>query len=427
MATEKITKRLVDAKTSEAKSTGRTCYVWDSDLTGFGMVATKTGGASYFIEYRIGGRGTPSKRVTLGKHGALTPDQARQIAKGKLGDVANGRDVAQERKDLRRKLAAGTFKDGVERYLALNGKMNKSWPETRRILERNAVPALGSKPMVTVSRSDIAALLDDTAQHSQSVARALFAALRPLFKWCLDRGVIENNPIADLKRQAPLPSRKRVLSADEIYALWTSTAALDWPFGPLYQLLLLTGQRREEVAAMHWREIDLQRAVWTIPAERTKNGEEHEVDLSPQALAILESLHGERRGLIFTTTGETPVSGFSKVKARLDKLMAAELRRHADDDSECRDMKPWRNHDLRRTMATMMGDELEIDPGVIERILNHISGSQGGLQGIYQRQQYRGKRKAGMLAWGAFLERLVSDEVVPANVPANVVALAEYR
>ena len=199
MATGKVTKRLVDAKISEAKSAGKTCYVWDADLTGFGVLATKAGGASYFVEYRIGGRGTPSRRVTIGKHGALTPDQARQIAKGKLGDVAKGRDVAQERKDSRRKLSAGTFKDAVERYLATNGKTNKSWPETRRLLEFDAVPVLGNKPMVTVSRSDIAALLDNTAQRSPAVAQALFARLRPLFKWARDRGIIENNPIADLK------------------------------------------------------------------------------------------------------------------------------------------------------------------------------------------------------------------------------------
>ena len=174
---------------------------------------------------------------------------------------------------------------------------------------------------------------------------------------------------------------------------------------------------------MHWREIDSQRAVWTIPAERTKNGEEHQVDLSPQALAILESLPGERQGLAFSTTSKTAVSGFSKAKARLDRVMLEELSRQADDRSQSQNMKPWRTHDLRRTMATLMGEELEIDPGVIERLLNHLSGSQGGLQGVYQRQQYRGKRKAAMLAWGAFIERLVFDE----NTPANVVVLAERR
>jgi integrase len=268
--------------------------------------------------------------------------------------------------------------------------------------------------MVSVTRGDVAALVDTVSARSPSVARALFAAIRPFFKWCRDRGLIEVNVIADLKGPAPLASRKRVLSLEELKTFWTATAGLDWPFCPVYRLLLLVGQRRDEVSAMNWKEVDLANGVWIIPGERCKNGEEHTVDLSPQALAILEALPGERRGFVFTTTGTTSVSGFSKSKVRLDKLMSEAIGGPP---------KPWRLHDLRRTMATLMGEELEIDAGVIERILNHISGSQGGLQGIYQRQQYKQKRKAAMLAWGSFIERLTSGDV-PAS---NVVAFAGSR
>jgi hypothetical protein len=172
MATGKITKRLVDGLRARARADGRTLYAWDEDLTGFGLVATKTGAASYFIEYRLGGRGTPSKRVSIGKHGALTPDQARVLAKGKLGEVAKGRDVAQEKREARRRLAAGTFKEVAERYLMTNGRSNKSWSETRRLLEYDALPELGNKPMVTVTRADVATLLDNVAARKPSVARA---------------------------------------------------------------------------------------------------------------------------------------------------------------------------------------------------------------------------------------------------------------
>jgi integrase len=261
--------------------------------------------------------------------------------------------------------------------------------------------------MVSVTRGDVASLVDAVAARSPSVARALFAAIRPFFKWCRDRGLIEVNPIADLKGPAPMASRKRVLSLDEIKAFWSATAGLDWPFCPVYRLLLLTGQRRDEVAAMNWEEIDLVGGVWTLPAERCKNNEEHTVDLSPQALAILEALPGARRGLVFTTTGMTPVSGFTRAKSRLDRLFSEQLGGAP---------KPWHNHDLRRTMATLMGDELEVDAGVIERILNHISGTQGGLQGVYQRQQYRQKRRAAMLAWGAFIERLAFGDASASNI-----------
>jgi integrase len=413
MATGKITKRVVDALIADAKRAGRTLIIWDAELTRFGVLATKTGAAAYVIQYRLGGRGAPSKRVTLGKHGALTPDEARKLASSQLGDVDRGRDVAQERQDARRKIAAGTFKEAVERYLAANGKNNKSWPETRRLLETDAVAALGSKPMATVSRGDVAALIDDVALRSHSVARALFAAIRPLFRWCRDRGIIDVNPILDLKGPAPLPSRERVLTVAEIQAFWRATDAVGWPFGPLYKLLLLTAQRREEVAAMTWREVDLKRATWALPAARVKNGKEHVIDLSPQAIAVLESLPGERRGLVHTTTGTSPVSGFSKVKARIDGLMAADLGG---------EFKPWRSHDLRRSASTLMAEELEIDAGVIERLLNHISGTQGGLQGVYQRQKYRLKRKAAMLAWGVYVERLTSGESASGDAPACSVA-----
>ncbi len=414
MATGKITKRLIDGLRARARVDGRTLYAWDEDLTGFGIVVTKTGAASYFIEYRLGGRGTPSKRVSIGKHGALTPDQARTLAKCKLGEVAKGRDVAQEKREARRKLAAGTFREVAERYLATNGRGNKSWPETRRLLEHDAVPGLGNKPMVMVTRGDVAALLDNVAARTPSVARALFAALRPMFRWAVDRGIVDVNPITDLRGPAPLTSRSRVLRTDEIKALWKVTERLGWPFGSLYRLLLLTGQRREEVAGMQWAELNLDEGIWTIPAERAKNKLAHTVDLSPQVVTILAQLPVMGEGLVFTTTGNTPVSGFSRIKARLNKLMESEL------GSE---VEAWRNHDLRRTMATLMGEELAIDPGVIERILNHLSGSQGGLQGVYQRQQYKAKRKAAMLAWGAWVERLVESEDA-----ANILALhGAYR
>jgi integrase len=158
---------------------------------------------------------------------------------------------------------------------------------------------------------------------------------------------------------------------------------------------------------MRWEEIDFHRAIWRLPSkeeyqpQRTKNGEEHVIHLSPQVLAIIAELPKEEGGLVFTTTGATSVSGFSKAKARLDCEMNAKLGR---------DLRPWRNHDLRRTMSTMMGEHLDIDQGVIDRIQNHITGVADGLKGVYQQQRYLQKRKDALLAWGAFIESLVSTQ-----------------
>src|SRR5262249_32749427 len=137
---------------------------------------------------------------------------------------------------------------------------------------------------------------------------------------------------------------------------------------------------------------------------RTKNSEDHEVDLCPQALAMLGACPRELSsdGYVFTTNGKTQVSGFSKIKMKLDAAMRQVLET---------DLVPWRIHDLRRTMATHMGDKLDIDQGVIERCLNHISGTQGGLVGIYQRQQYREKRRKAFHGWGEFLDQLIKKEV----------------
>ncbi|MGA7327335.1 MAG: tyrosine-type recombinase/integrase [Rhodomicrobium sp.] len=404
MAKGRITKRLVDELIADAKSAGKALYRWDETLTGFGVLATRTGAASYFIEYRLGGRSAPNRRFSIGKHGTLTPDEARRSAKELLGKVAAGRDVAAEKRDGQRKLATGNFKEVAERYLSLSGNGNKSWPETRRLIEFDAIPVLGKKPMAAITRGDVASLLDKVSLRSPSVARALFAALRPMFRWATDRSIIEQNPILDLKGPPPVAKRRRTLDENELIAFWRAASLLDWPFCPVYRLLLLTGQRREEVAGMRWDELDLDKGIWRLPSkeeyqpQRTKNGEEHFVDLSPQALLILKGILGERRGLVFTTTGETPVSGFSKVKMRLDKLMSKELGVP---------MRLWRTHDLRRTLSTMMAEHLDIDEGVIDRIQNHITGTRDGLKGVYQQQQYRDKRRRALLDWGAYVEGLV--------------------
>jgi len=413
MPTGKITKRLVDGLIADAKSTGRTIITWDEDLRRFGVLATASGAASYVIQYRLGGRGVPSKRVTLGKHGALTPDQARKLASTKLGEVDRGRDVAQERADARRKLAAGTFKDAVERYLDTAGRGNRSWDETRRLLEYDAVPVLGSRPMVSVTRGDVAALIDAVSGRSASVGRALFAALRPFIKWCRDRGLIEVNPIVDLKGPQPPESRDRVLSEAELKAFWQAASAECWPFENVFKLLLLTGQRREEVAGMRWSEADLDAGTWTIAKKRCKNGKAHTINLHPEAVRMLDPLGDEaaaRRAddgeLVFSTTGTTPVSGFSKAKARIDGRMKALL-----GDK----FQPWRTHDLRRTAASGMA-ALGFQPQVVERVLKHVSGAQGGLVGVYQRHEYREERHRAIIAWGTHVMEIVSADKSPLNV-----------
>jgi integrase len=396
---KRLSKRVIDGVREQAGAAGKTLYCYDTVVAGFGAYATATGACAYFVQYRLGGRETPSKRMTIGKHGVLTAEQARLIAKDKLGDVAKGKDIAVARQDERRKLAAGTFRDVAEKFLTANDRRNRYWRETRRLIEQNAYPFFGSQPIATITRTQIAALVDQTGARSKSAGRLLFAALRPLFTWSMERGAIEQNPIIGLRGPEPLQARERVLSDAEIKAFWIAASGLSGPFENIFKLLLLTAQRRDEVAGMLWDEIDLEQQVWSIAEERTKNGKSHTVDLSPEALVLIPNEERKRCPFVFSTTGRSAPSGFSKAKARLDKGMSAIL-----GDA----FKPWRTHDLRRTAASGMA-ALGHQPHVIERVLNHVSGAQGGLIGVYQRHNYRGERASALLAWGKQVTITVSD------------------
>lgn len=400
----KITKQSVDALVPKKRADGQVIdgYIWDKKLSGFGCKVMPTGRKVFVVQYRLGGRKGKTRRVMLGVFGAITADQARKKAIGIIGRISQGEDPAEEKRERKKKLIAKTFAEAVETYLVQNGKDKRSWPEVRRLIEHDAIMMLGPKPLESISRVTIAELIDDVARRSPAVANALFRALRPMFRWCFERGFVAHNPIQGLSPPPAPKSRKRVLTEAEICVLWAATNQIEWPFGPLYQLLLLTGQRRSEVAEITTSEIDFEHKLWRIPASRTKNGLDHTVDLSPLAINVLQSAKAfasDRASFMFTTTGSTPVSGFSKIKPKIDAIMRSQLI----------DLPDWRTHDLRRTVSTLMGEKLDIDQGVIERCLNHVSGTQGGLMGVYQRQTYREKRRAAFLAWGEFIETLCCE------------------
>jgi integrase len=219
------------------------------------------------------------------------------------------------------------------------------------------------------------------------------AATRKMFAWAVARDIIAASPCAGVKPPSPEQPRDRVLNDDELRLVWLAADQIGWPFGPLVQLLALTGQRRDEVARMRWEEIDLENRLWTLPTERTKNNKRHEVPLSVPAVDILKSaprLAGS--DLIFTTNGATPVSGYSKAKRALDALLAP-------------DTPHWTLHDLRRTCASGMA-RLGINLPVIEKVLNHASGSFAGIVGVYQKHSFADEKRRALEAWGRHIQKL---------------------
>ena len=237
-----------------------------------------------------------------------------------------------------------------------------------------------------------------------------------MFSWLVQHRMVPANPVSGVYKPPQAGDRDRVLTNAEVRWLWQACDEVGEPFGPLFRLLLLTGQRQTEVAEVTRAEVSEDGATWSLPGARTKNGRPHLVPLSALArdtLAGARPIAG-RVGYVFTTNGRTPVSGFSKAKRQLDVKMLARARR---DDPEAT-IPPWRLHDLRRTAATGMAD-IGIAPHVVEAVLNHVSGARAGVAGIYNRSAYADEKRAALDRWADHLSGLVAgraSNVVPMRI-----------
>jgi len=244
-------------------------------------------------------------------------------------------------------------------------------------------------------------------------ANRVFSAIRKLFNWCVERGLLETSPCLNVKAPTREKPRDRVLGSEELRLVWRASGAMPYPYGPWIRLLILTAQRRDEVAHMTWSEVSLDAGLWTIPKERAKNDQAHLVHLTPTAVDLLRALP-RRAGtdFVFTATGHTPISAFSDAKEALDARIVADLRKEtADlggDPDTVRPLPSWRFHDLRRTAATLMA-EAGIPPHVVDKILNHTQGTITGVAAIYNRHQYLEERRQALAAWAERLTALSVD------------------
>ena len=430
MPTRKLTDLFVERVKAPAK--GRIEY-FDAAFGSLALRVTSAGHKSWSLFYRTGGR---LRRYTLGTFPALKPADARREASRILEKVAKGDDPLAEKQAQRyiRPPEAETFGAVVADYLERYAKKNtaaSTYAETKRVLEGDDFKGWQKRPLVSISRRDANDVIDAITTRAEVQANRALAKLRAFFNWAVEKDRITVSPIAGMKPPTKEQARDRALSDDEIRWFWAACEASGWPFGPLAQLLLLTAQRRDEVADMEWSEIDFKNSTWTIPGPRAKNTLAHDVHLSAAALAILRSLPRIGDGLIFTTTGKTPVSGFSRAKRRLDKEME-KVRRAClnlpQEDAEYRravgipaykplpiEIPPWIFHDLRRTAATGMA-RLNIAPHVVDKVLNHVSGKIRGVAAIYNRFEYLEERRKALEAWGRYVVGLVTP------VPTNVVA-----
>jgi integrase len=425
MAQGTISKRSVDALVT----TGKTHYLWDNDPIGFGVRVTPGGAKSYIYQFRMGGRGSPVRREVIGRVEKMSPEQARDRAH-ELAHLARIGTDPIEKKHADRKAKAEAkltaeqlaFDAYCQRYIALRVKPEKlaSVGNIDMVFRLHTIPQLGSKPLPDIAKRDVVAVLDAIPPASIALRRSAFAILNRMFNWAVGRGDLASNPMSGMKRPPAVASRDRVLTDDELALALRAAAQMEWPFGPLYQLLFATGQRREEVAGLSWHELDRGKELWMLPRERSKNDEANIVPLNRLALAVLDRLAGQegkdspqwpRKSLIFSTTGKTTVSGFSRAKRRLDALMAtlaAQDAIEAGRDSESVSVDPWRLHDARRTLATGL-QRLGVRFEVTEAVLNHTSGaSRSGVAAVYQRHDWGSEKREALDLWSASMHAILA-------------------
>lgn len=441
MAKASITKRTVDA----AKPAAAEYVVWDDEVSGFGLKVTPAGSKVYIYRYRLARPGqaaqTAPSKYTIGRHGNLTPDQARKQAKELAILVSKGVDprqqelavlaahddaerLRQERARMDGELAFGNV---AAKWLAEYGYDHRpaSVAQAKLAVHRYLAPKLDDKPIPHIGRADLQPIIDAIPAEMRATRQAVFAYASILFGWAHKRGDISENPLATMVKPKGSVARDRVLTDDELAVIWKASASLSGPFGPFFRLLILTGQRREEVAAMGWEELDQASATWIIPPSKSKNGKAHIMPLAPDVLAELDRLalakqvrngeknldpkHWSKTGFVLTTNGSVPISGYSKAKAALDAAVT-----NAQGGVP---LVSWRNHDLRRTLATGL-QRLGVRFEVVEAVLNHVSGAKGGVAGIYQRHDWREEKRAALEAWARHLAAIFK-----AAAPNNIVSL----
>lgn len=409
MARQSITIRTLDA----AKPLpDRDVYIWDSGLRGFGIRVTPKGVKSYVLQYRV--NGGPSRRKTIGIHGSpWTTQTARREAERLLMVVRQGVDPVEEAREAKRREKVLNFSAYCDQFveLYLQSHWTGTWPEAMRVIESVFKKRWGKKPLTALKRADMVKLMDDYADRP-GMRKHIHSILRKLFNWAVDREDIPVSPLSGMKAPKACASRRRVLGQEELICLWRASEQIGWPWGPFARLLVLTMQRRQEVAEMDWSEIDLEARTWTLPAERAKNGEAHLIPLTAMAIAELEALLPKDKGFVFSTTGTTPVSGYSRAKRLLDEGMLKIMTERLKDQGKSIkgvQLAEWRLHDIRRTGATNL-QALGVPIEVTEAVLNHISGTRAGVAGIYNRYKYEPEKRLALEAWDARLQELLNPE-----------------
>lgn len=352
---------------------------WDTKTPSFG-VRVSQGGTKTFIAKRA------NRRHSLGRFPAISLQGARTAAKRLLADT-----YAIATPEI-------TFSDALDRFVTTHCEQKnkpRTAKETERILRHDFLPRWRASPVGAITKHDLTCILDRMLDRPGAANHA-FTAIRTFFNWCVRRDYIPHSPCAGLGLPAKKIARSRVLSDPELVCVWRAAVHAGYPYGTIVQLLILTGQRRGEIAAIDRSFINGKDRTITFPAELVKNGREHTVPYGQMVADILETIPRlNSTNLLFPARGydDRPFCGFNKGKAALEWHPT---------------IKPWTLHDLRRTLATNMA-ALGVAPHVVERLLNHASGTISGVAAIYNRYSFQPEMRDAMTKWEARLTTLLSE------------------
>jgi integrase len=367
---------------------------FDKGYPGLALRVSYGGAKAWVYLYRFHGK---LRRVSLGRYPGMGLAEARTAWRDARLLVAKGENPARPKPTL-----ADSFGAIADEWLKRDQAYRRTYAEVKRKIDVDVRPYWDDRPFASITRRDVIELIDRIADRcAVTASRRTQGVLHRLFRWARGRGIIEANPVADLPKHGTETRRDRVLNDAELALVWRAAGDTDWPFGPIFRLLILTGARRLEIGALRWPEIDGN--TIRLAGARTKNGEPREIPLSPMASILIQALPRiAGSDFVFSTTGGgTPVRTYGRAKALLDEKIAKL--------NHGRAIPPWRIHDLRRSVATglqRLGAKLE----TIEAILGHVGGSRSGVVGIYQRYEFGPEAQLALEAWARHIEQIVSGE-----------------
>jgi len=391
----KLNNRTIQRLTPPANK--RDVIYFDRELPGFGLRLRRSGDAqvrrTWIVQYRARGR---TRRVLIGSAEVLGAEEARAQARKVLGAVALGRDPQAERATARLK-QVHTLKSVAD--ACLESRKDELRPASYRVTKLYLTGNAYFGPLHTtaigdITRADVAARLNVIKRGSGMVtASRARSAMSSLFVWAMEEGLAESNPILGTRQPDTSEPRERVLDDAELVAIWKASG--DGEFGKILKLLMLLGARRQEIGGVKFSEINRDKSEWTLPKERAKNNRELTLPLPPAAMSIIDSVPQiVGRDQVFGGRSPTGFCDWSRSKAELDQRLGDQV-------------AAFRVHDIRRSVATHLADDLNVQPHIIECILGHYGGFRRGVGQVYNKSPYLNEMRVALVAWSEHLQSLV--------------------